>query len=326
MAVEVGGVGGGGGGCRCGALAFPGDAHLTPASPIDHPHRLTTAALHPDIDPLTTPLPTLTTATPTKSPPTPLTVIPPSSVHPPPSLSIPCLLRPCPGPLFFASASALAQHLRSNHRPLTDIPSTALVPHLFRCKFCLDAIYSSPATLASRARACARAPPAAPSPTVATTDPTDPYATTDFTTAATHDPSAHDAPPSHALTANLQFLTFIPPDSALLHEVHSAALPTIPTAAAAAIDAIYIVALNALLSDVTNDAACSLFYAIPRLLLFPPPPPNSAPPSRPPSPPVPATSASAVPLASGTPTTGTPHTHIHTHTHTHTHIHTHTHT
>jgi len=106
---------------------------------------------HPDDDTLaapTTPLPARATPAPTGSPPTPPTVIPASSVHPPPDLPIPCLLRPCSGPLFFPSASALAQHYRSAHRPLTSIPSSALVPYLFRCKLCRDAVYSNPASLA----------------------------------------------------------------------------------------------------------------------------------------------------------------------------------
>jgi hypothetical protein len=46
---------------------------------------------------------------------------------------------------------------------------------------------------------------AAAPPTVTATDPTDAYTTTDFTTATAPDPAAHDAPPSHALTANLPF-------------------------------------------------------------------------------------------------------------------------
>ena len=90
-------------------------------------------------------------------------------------------LRPCSGPLFFPSASALAQHYRSAHRPLTSIPSSALVPYLFRCKLCRDAIYSNPASLAKHARTCAHAPSPAPLPAATATDPTDAHTTTDFT-------------------------------------------------------------------------------------------------------------------------------------------------
>jgi hypothetical protein len=134
---------------------------------------------------------------------------PPAPLSSKPDLPIPCLLRPCSGPLFFPSASALAQHYRSAHRPLTSIPSSALVPYLFRCKLCRDAIYSNPASLAKHARNCAHAPSPAPLPAATATDPTDAHVTTDFTTATAPDPTAHDAPPSHALTANLPFLASI---------------------------------------------------------------------------------------------------------------------
>ena len=57
-----------------------------------------------------------------------------------------------------------------------------------------------------------------------------------------------------------------------LHDVHSAAIPTIPSTAAAAYSALQLAALHALNHDPSNDCAAVAFHALPRLLLHPPPP------------------------------------------------------
>ena len=122
-------------------------------------------------------------------------------------------------------------------------------------------------------RICEHAPPRpAETSTPTAPDPTTHLASVDLSITTTPPLAASDAPPTHALTSNRSFLTSIPPDSLSLQEVHSAALPSIPAAASAAIDAVFIVALNALLSNINDDAACTLLYAATRLLLYPPPP------------------------------------------------------
>ena len=115
-------------------------------------------------------------------------------------------------------------------------------------------------------------PPPTATPALPPDDPSTPTAAADLASTTSPPPHATDAPPSHALTSNRAFLASIPPDSLSLQQVHSASLPSIPNAASAAIGAAYSTALNALLSNVSDDAACTLLYAIPRLLLFMPPP------------------------------------------------------
>ena len=63
-----------------------------------------------------------------------------------------------------------------------------------------------------------------------------------------------------------------------LHDVHSAALPSIPAAATPAYSSCLLAALNASLRHPDDDQAATLFHGLTRLLLHPPPPdqPRSA--------------------------------------------------
>ena len=184
-----------------------------------------------------------------------------------------CIIHPCPKApdFYFPTAAELAKHLRDHHKPIATIPSTAIAAGgLVRCRDCYK-FYTTKSGLRGHVlRDHPRPADLSPNqgPAEAADSPAGPNTATQLPAVEAAD---QYTPPTAALHANQPFLLLHPPDSPTLLEISSGALPHFPEEAGPAILSMYRVTLNAMVSDLSNDQATSLFHLLPRLLLFPPP-------------------------------------------------------
>ena len=231
--------------------------------------------------------------------------LPPATCRPRPASGcvgdnqFPCRLWPCPDA---ANASSffwcnkpgqMADHLRRKHLGARaahgpDLPRDALPVMIKQCPDCFS-IFCGEARLATHVRTRAGCLPsltakkaaddaaaAATATAAAAAASANPATSTDAEDPSELDPTAPS--PRHAaaaltdpVAANTAFLNTIPPDSPSLHEVQSAALPSIPGAAVVAWNGLCLETIRHGCKWPNSNHAFSLFLAAPRLLLAPPP-------------------------------------------------------